>query len=74
MLITIMENAPAEEGPRKLVQSSIDAILAEILGGSAALHELMGPAENLAGALNNLVALFLQHREDIRKLGDAVNG
>jgi len=59
MLITIMESAPAEEGPRKLVLSSIDAILAEILGGSAALHELMGPAENLAGALNNLVALFL---------------
>jgi hypothetical protein len=59
MLITIMESAPAEEGPRKLVHSSVDAILAEILGGSAALHELMGPAENLAGALNNLVALFL---------------
>jgi hypothetical protein len=59
MLITIMESAPAEEGPRKLVRSSVDAILAEILGGSAALHELMGPADNLAGALNNLVALFL---------------
>jgi hypothetical protein len=59
MLITIMESAPAEDGPRKLVQSSVDAILAEVLGGSAALHELMGPAENLAQALNNLVALFL---------------
>jgi hypothetical protein len=59
MLITIMESAPTEDGPRKLVHASIDAILAEILGGSAALHELMGPAENLAQALNNLVALFL---------------
>ncbi len=59
MLITIMENAPAEEEPRKLVLSSIDAILAETLGGSAALHELMGPAENLGQALNNLVTLFL---------------
>jgi len=59
MLITIMENAPSEEEPRKLVLSSIDAILAEILGGSAALHELMGPAENLGQALNNLVTLFL---------------
>ena len=39
--------------------SSVDAILAEILGGSAALHELMGPAENLGQALNNLVTLFL---------------
>jgi hypothetical protein len=59
MLITIMENAPAEEEPRKLVLSSIDAILAEVLNGSAALHDLMGPAENLGHALNNLVTLFL---------------
>jgi len=59
MMITIMENAPTEEEPRKLVLSSIDAILAEVLGGSAALHDLMGPAENLGQALNNLVTLFL---------------
>src|SRR3954471_2975632 len=50
MLITIMENAPKEEEPRKLVLSSVDAILAETLGGSAALHELMGPAVNLGQA------------------------
>jgi hypothetical protein len=59
MLITIMGSAPKEEGPRKLVLSSVDAILAEILNGSAALHELMGKSENLAGALSKLVALFL---------------
>lgn len=59
MLITIMENAPAEEEPRQLVLSAIDAVLAETLGGSAALHDLMGPAENLGQALNNLVTLFL---------------
>jgi hypothetical protein len=59
MLITIMENAPTEDAPRKLVLSSVDAILAEILGGSAALQDLMGPAENLGQALNNLVTLFL---------------
>lgn len=59
ILITIMENAPAEAEARKLVLSSIDAILAEVLNGSAALHELMGPAENLGQALNNLVTLFL---------------
>ena len=35
--------------------SSVDAILAEALNGSAALHELMGHAENLGQALNNLV-------------------
>jgi hypothetical protein len=65
MLITIMESAPAEEAPRKLVLSSVDAILAEILNGSAALHDLMGHAENLGQALNNLVTLFLgKERED----------
>jgi hypothetical protein len=69
MLITIMENAPLEADARKLVLSSVDAILAEILGGSAALHELMGPAENLAQALNNLVALFLGKAPDDAKGG-----
>ncbi|HEX2760815.1 MAG TPA: hypothetical protein VHM27_09890 [Rhizomicrobium sp.] len=59
MLITIMDSAPKEDGPRRLVLASVDAILAETLNGSAALHELMGKSENLAGALNKLVALFL---------------
>jgi hypothetical protein len=59
MLISIMEKPPSEEAPRKMVLSSVDAILAEILNGSAALHELMGPVENLGQALNNLVTLFL---------------
>ena len=39
--------------------SSVDAIMAEVMGGSAALHELMGHAENLAEALGQLVELFL---------------
>jgi hypothetical protein len=69
LLITVMEKAPSEDAPRKLVLSSIDAILAEILGGSAALHELMGRSENLAGALSNLVSLFLGQMP-----GDAKNG
>ncbi len=59
MLIAIMENAPSQDAPRNLVLSSVDAILSEILGGSAALHELIGPAENLGQALNHLVTLFL---------------
>ncbi len=63
-LLTIMENAPQEEGARKLVLCSIDAILAETLNGSAALHELMGHAENLGQALNNLVTLFLGKTPD----------
>ena len=58
-LLTIMELAPAEDAPRKLILGTVDAILAETLNGSAALHELMGAAENLAQALRNLVELFL---------------
>ena len=69
LLITIMENAPPEDAPRKLVLSSVDAILAEILGGSAALHELMGKSENLAGALSNLVSLFLGKAPDDAQSG-----
>ncbi len=60
MLITIMESAPKEEeGARKLILSSVDAILAETLNGAAALHDLMGTSENLGEALNKLVSLFL---------------
>jgi hypothetical protein len=61
LLLTVMEKAPAAEGPRKLVLSSVDAILAEVMGGNAALHELMGPADTLAVALGQLVELFLGH-------------
>ena len=59
LLLTVMEHAPTEEASRKLVLSSVDAILAEVMGGSAALHELMGPAENLSQALAQLIELFL---------------
>ena len=69
MLITIMEKPPTEEAPRKLVLSSVDAILAEILGGSAALQDLMGPAENLGQALNQLVNLFLGKLPEGSKAG-----
>jgi hypothetical protein len=72
MLITIMENAPQEDVARKLVLSSVDAILAETLNGSAALHELMGHAENLGQALNNLVTLFLGRTPDGAKAGQGL--
>lgn len=58
-LLEILKKAPEAEAPRTLVLSSIDAIMAEILSGSAALHELIGGAENLAEALGCLVELFL---------------
>ena len=63
-LLKIMQTAPAEGEARKLVLKSIDAIGAEILGGSAALHELMGPVENLAEALERLIVLFLGKPQD----------
>lgn len=59
MLIAVMEQAPDEEAPKRLVLVSVDTLIAEVLGGSAALHELLGPAEHLGQALMNLVALFL---------------
>ena len=58
-LLAIMKVAPANGEPRKLVLSSIDAVISEILQGSAALHELIGPVENLAEALSRLIELFL---------------
>jgi hypothetical protein len=63
-LLAIMENTPSDEMARKLILSSVDAILAEVLNGSAALHELMGHAENLGQALNNIVTLFLGKTPD----------
>lgn len=68
-LVAIMEDAPQEDAARKLVLSSIDAILAETLNGSAALHELMGAADNLGQALNNLVTLFLGKTPDGTQAG-----
>jgi hypothetical protein len=58
-LIALIEHAPADEKPRKLLLSAIDAVIAEILAGSAALRELMGPSETLAQSLAGLVELFL---------------
>lgn len=71
-LVSIMENAPQEEAARKLLLTSIDAILAECLNGSAALHELMGYAENLGQALNNLVTLFLGKTPDGSRAGQGL--
>ncbi|MEP6830054.1 MAG: hypothetical protein ABI963_06920 [Rhizomicrobium sp.] len=58
-LLEILAKTPASGDPRILVLSSIDAILAEALSASTALHELIGQAENLAEALTRLVELFL---------------
>ncbi|HKD24226.1 MAG TPA: hypothetical protein VKB71_19555 [Rhizomicrobium sp.] len=58
-LLTVTPQAP-ESGPgRALLLDAIDNLIAEILGSSAALHELLGERENLGQALLVLVHLFL---------------
>ena len=68
-LLLLLDHAPDEERGRKLLLSTVDTVIAEILQGSAALHELMGKADNLAGALKNLVALFLGIAADGAHIG-----
>ena len=58
-LIALMNEAPAEGPARNLLLSSVDTIIAEILTGSAALHELIGAKADLGEALMSLVQLFL---------------
>ena len=58
-LIEILTFAPADGDARTLVLSSIDAVMSEALSASTALHELLGPSENLSEALTRLVELFL---------------
>jgi hypothetical protein len=62
-LLEILARAPEAGDARALVLSSIDAILAEALSASTALHELIGRAENLAEAMSRLVELFLGKSE-----------
>ncbi|MBV9694618.1 MAG: hypothetical protein JO261_13040, partial [Alphaproteobacteria bacterium] len=56
-LLAVLERADGAGGPMLL--TAIDAIVAEILSGSAALHELIGPRENFGAQLASLVELFL---------------
>ncbi|HEY1710959.1 MAG TPA: hypothetical protein VGG10_22030 [Rhizomicrobium sp.] len=59
LLLALMTNMPEEEAGRHLLLSCIDAITAEILSGSAALHELLGEQGALGNALLILVQVFL---------------
>ncbi len=61
-LLSLMGEVPGDEKPRALLLASVDSIVAEVLGGSAALHELMGAKENLGDALLALVQLFIGKR------------
>ena len=56
-LLALVERA--DGAGRELLFASIDAIIAEILSGSAGLRDLIGPRENFGGELMSLVELFL---------------
>ncbi|HEX2592906.1 MAG TPA: hypothetical protein VHL34_15505 [Rhizomicrobium sp.] len=58
LLLKLMPELPAEGKGRDLLLASIDQIAAEMLNGSAALHELIGEHENLGEALAAMVRLF----------------
>lgn len=58
-LLTIMAEAKGESAGAVLLLNSIDAIMAEALNGSAALHELIGEHDHLGAALSTMVSLFL---------------
>jgi hypothetical protein len=63
-LLVLMDDLPAEGPGRTMLLSAIDTLVAELLNGSAALHELIGETENLGSALAVLVALFLGHQPE----------
>jgi hypothetical protein len=59
-LLSILKEAEGDDDAASvLLLSAVDSIGAEILNGSAALHELIGQTENLGASLFLLVHLFL---------------
>jgi hypothetical protein len=60
-LLALMSEMPADGAERALLLGAIDALVAEMLTGNAALADLLGPNDDLGEALVNLVALFLGH-------------
>jgi hypothetical protein len=63
-LLALMDEAASEGAGRALLLSSVDSIVAEVLSGSAALTELIGPEENLGHAILDLVRLFVGEEYD----------
>lgn len=58
-LLSILKEAEKDKDVADVLLGTVDSIGAEILAGSAALHELIGKSENLGAALWMLVHLFL---------------
>ena len=70
-LLAILKEASDKSAEAALLLSAVDSIAAEILNGSAALHELIGTSENLGAALFVLVHLFLGQKMEGAKSGIA---
>lgn len=64
-LFSVVKEAEGDDAASELLLSVIDPIIAEILNGAAALHELIGTTDNLGTSLFLLARLFL---------GEAVEG
>ncbi|HEY4113718.1 MAG TPA: hypothetical protein VGM17_06600 [Rhizomicrobium sp.] len=58
-LVSLLNEATNDTPGAALLAQCLDSIVAEILHGSAALHELIGEHESLGAALLSLVNLFL---------------
>lgn len=57
--ITLLNELPSEEAPRKLGLETVDSLVAEMLEGNAALGDLLGEQPDLGAALLKLADLFL---------------
>jgi hypothetical protein len=70
-LLSILKEAEGDDVVSALLLSAVDSIGAEILNGSAALHELIGNTENLGASLFLLVHLFLGQKMEGARNGIA---
>ncbi len=70
-LLSILKEAEGNDAASVLLLAAVDSIGAEILNGSAALHELIGNTENLGASLFMLVHLFLGQKMEGARSGIA---
>jgi len=71
LLLDILKEAQDGSETADVLLNAVDSIGAEILNGSAALHELIGKSENLGAALFTLVDLFLGQKTEGARSGVA---
>jgi hypothetical protein len=71
-LLAILPELSAARSGRTLLAASAESIIAEILNGGAALHDLIGDGGDLGSVLDALVDLFLAKEIPDRETGLAV--